>query len=64
MKQPAKHGMIEFYEKQFAEQAKNLVWILQQGGGCKNIHVLEAIRGLEYAYLILAAYTQAYHEST
>lgn len=56
--------MLEYYEKRFTEQAKHLVWILQQGGGCKNIHVLEAIRGLEYTYLTLAAYTDVHHAST
>lgn len=37
-------------------KAKELVWILTNGGGIHNLHLLDALRSLEGAYLICAAY--------
>lgn len=43
----------------FDETAKDLIWQLTTGGGSKNMHILDSIRNLEFAYLKCAAYTMA-----
>lgn len=46
----------DYKQREFNEKAKELIWQLTEGGGSKNIHVLDSLRSLEWAYLTCAAY--------
>ncbi len=45
--------------KAFNQQADNFLWMMKDGGGIKNIHMLETLRELEWLYLKGAAYGRA-----
>lgn len=46
-------------QREFDGKAKELVWQLTEGGGSKNIHVLDTIRSLEWAYLAMSSLKMA-----
>jgi hypothetical protein len=46
-------------EKEFEEASKNFIWQIQQGGGWKNIHMLDTIRKLNFLYTNIAAHHDA-----
>lgn len=46
-------------EKEFEEASKNFIWQTQQGGGIKNIHMLDTIRRLNFLYTDIAAHYDA-----
>ena len=47
------------YQNQFDATAKELVWQLTEGGGSKNVHVLDTLRNLQWNYLVCASYRLA-----
>lgn len=49
----------EVLEAQFNENAKQFSWIMEHGGGMKNIHMLDIIRRLNFLYTDIAAHTDA-----
>ncbi len=50
---------LECLEKEFEEASKNFIWQTQQGGGLKNIHMLDTIRRLNFLYTDIAAHRDA-----
>jgi hypothetical protein len=49
----------ECLEKEFEECSKRLIWQLTQGGGLKNIHILNTIRELDSLYRDVAVHSDA-----
>jgi hypothetical protein len=45
----------DYRQEAFDRSAKELVWILTEGGGSKNVLLLETLRQMEWAYLACAA---------
>ena len=46
----------EISQADFDAKAKELIWQLTEGGGSRNIHILDTIRQLEFSYIKTAAY--------
>lgn len=49
----------ESLEREFDEAAKNFTWMMQNGGGIKNIHMLDVIRKMNFLYTQIAAHYDA-----
>ena len=50
---------IEQLEREYKEVSENYVWMVQQGVGLTNIHVLDSLRRLTYLYTTIAAHHDA-----
>lgn len=50
---------LESLERLFKEKSDQFIWQTQQGGGIKNIHMLDTIRDLQMLYLQIAAHHDA-----